>query len=285
VLNGFYRNGVVLAAVMTCLASASAVGAQENVAPGPQTDERRTVGTVSSLGRGSIVIYTDEGKFMVYEVEPSIRLAEIEPGSRVRVITSSTDYDPAPTALAIDKLPPRQGLAEQQPEPVPVDVRRLEAQLERAARRYHVGFTGGVALDPELISLNGFATFSPFRQRGLMVRPNFELAFGELTTLIGVHVEGLYMLPGFRRSIRWSPYVGAGPNFTFSHRGIDEEEFIDDVTPEVANDDDRFDFSQWDWNNGWNFIIGARNPNGTFFEMKATAWGVANIRMLAGVQF
>jgi hypothetical protein len=284
VLKGFYRYGVALTAVMTTLAGASAVSAQESAAQNPQTNERRTVGTVSSLGRGSIVIYTDEGKFMVYEVEPSVGLGGLEPGSRVRVITASIDNDPAPTALAIDKLPPRQGLAEQRQEPVPVDVRRLEAQLERQARRHHVGFNAGVALDPELISLNGFATLAPFRQRNLFVRPNVELGFGELTTLIGLHVEGLYMLPGFRRSIRWSPYVGAGPNFTFSRRSVDEDEFLDDdVAPNT--DDDRFDFSQWDWNNGWNFIIGARNPNGTFFEMKATAWGVANIRMLGGFQF
>lgn len=92
------------------------------------------------------------------------------------------------------------------------------------------------------------------------------------------------MLPGFPRSIRWAPYVGAGPNFTFSHRSVNEEDFIADLdAPPV--DDDRFDFSQWDWNNGFNFIVGARNPGGTFFEMKGTAWGVASIRLLGGFEF
>ena len=34
-----------------------------------------------------------------------------------------------------------------------------------------------------------------------------------------------------------------------------------------------------------NFIVGMRKQNGMFFEMKATAWGVSNIRLLAGFNF
>lgn len=198
-------------------------------------------------------------------------------------ITATNDDDPAPTALSIEMLPARQGLA-QRSQTAPSDVQQLASQLERQARRLRIGLNAGVALDPELISINAFSTFTPFLQRGIMVRPNIELAFGEVTTLIGINVDGLYMLPGLRRSIRWAPYVGAGPNFTFSHRGVDEEDFISDPdVPEVDND--RFDFSQWDWNNGFNFIVGARNPSGTFFEMKGTAWGVASIRLLGGFEF
>jgi hypothetical protein len=188
-------------------------------------------------------------------------------------------------ALSVETLPAQEGLAQRPSQTAPADVQRLQAQIEREARRFRIGLNAGVALDPELISINGFTTFTPFlQQRGLMVRPNAELAFGEVTTLIALNVEGLYMLPGLRRSIRWAPYVGAGPNFTFSHRGVDEEDFIGDLdAPPV--DDDRFDFSQWDWNNGFNFIVGARNPSGTFFEMKGTAWGVASIRLLGGFEF
>jgi hypothetical protein len=180
-------------------------------------------------------------------------------------------------------MPERQGLA-QRSQTAPPDVQRLASQIERQARRFRIGLDAGVALDPELISINAFSTFTPFLQRGIMVRPNVELGFGEVTTLIGINVEGLYMLPGLRRSIRWAPYVGAGPNFTFSHRGVNEEDFISDPNA-PAVDNDRFDFSQWDWNNGFNFIVGARNPSGTFFEMKGTAWGVASIRMLGGFEF
>ena len=298
VLNGIYRSGVVLAVVSAFIAYAPAVHAQgaEKSSDSNRTEEtdrsdavrgeRQTVGTVTSIGRGSIVVHTDEGRFRVYALQPSfIRVPMIEPGTRVRVMTDTNDTDPAPTALSVETLPPQQGLAQRPAQTAPPDVQRLQAQIEREARRFRIGLNAGVALDPELISINGFTTFTPFiQQRGLTVRPGVELAFGEVTTLLGLNIEGLYMLPGLGRSIRWAPYVGAGPNFTFSHRSVNEEDFIGDIdAPPV--DDDRFDFSQWDWNNGFNFIVGARNPGGTFFEMKGTAWGVASIRVLGGFEF
>lgn len=296
VLNGIYRGGVLLAALSMFVNaplvyaqqsdrsadSSSAEGADRSDAA---SSERQTVGTVTSIGRGSIVVHTDQGRFFVYALEPSfIRIPTIEPGTRVRVTTDASDTTSAPTALSIETLPAQQGLAQRRSQ-TPPDVQRLQAQIEREARRFRIGFDAGVALDPELVSVNAFTTFTPFLQRGIIVRPNIELAFGEVTTLIALNVEGLYMLPGFRRSIRWAPYVGVGPNFTFSHRSVDEEDFIGDLNAPAVDDDDRFDFSQWDWNNGFNFIVGARNPGGTFFEMKGTAWGVASIRLLGGFEF
>jgi hypothetical protein len=169
---------------------------------------------------------------------------------------------------------------------VPTSVQRLTGQLERQARRFRAGVSGGAALDPELISIDAFATLTPFRRPSLAVRPGVELAFGEVTTLVGLHFDVLYSVPGVRPSVRWAPYIGAGPNFSFSHRGIDEDQFLgDNVTDDGDDDNGRFDFSQYDWNNGFNFIVGARTPRGTFFELKATAYGVANIRMLAGFEF
>jgi hypothetical protein len=286
----------VLAASFAFIAYAASVRAQEpdrsngasssedttrsNVGPG----ERQTVGTVTSLGRGSMVVQTDDGRFIAYALEPRFtRIPSVAPGARVRVITAANDTDLAPAALSIETLPPREGLA-QRSQTAPSDVQQLASQLERQARRFRVGLEAGVALDPELISINAFSTFTPFVQHGILVRPNVELAFGEVTTLIGINVEGLYMLPGLRRSIRWAPYVGAGPSFSFSNRSVNEQDFISDPNAPPVNTD-RFDFSQWDWNNGFNFIIGARNPSGTFFEMKGTAWGVASIRMLGGFEF
>ena len=42
----------------------------------------------------------------------------------------------------------------------------------------------------------------------------------------------------------------------------------------------RFDFSDTDFTAGFNFIAGARRANGMFFELRATAYGVSNIRLL-----
>jgi hypothetical protein len=48
---------------------------------------------------------------------------------------------------------------------------------------------------------------------------------------------------------------------------------------------DRFDFGDTDFNGGMNFIVGMKTEKGAFFEMKATAWGVTTIRLLAGFNF
>jgi hypothetical protein len=42
---------------------------------------------------------------------------------------------------------------------------------------------------------------------------------------------------------------------------------------------------EFNWNNGFNFIVGARSPNGIFFELKATAYGISKVRMMAGFEF
>jgi len=251
--------------------------AQEQNSTG-QPEARRTVGTVTSIGRGSMVVRTDQGRYVVYTVDSDTRQQQRPMvGARVSVVTFSDEREPSPIAQTITVLPPSQGLSgsgDEQSDPVPPDVRRLESQIERQARRYRAGVQVGAALDPELISLDGFATFGPFFNRNTYFRPNVEFAFGEVTTLFGIHLDGIYTLPGITRSIRWAPYVGAGPTFSFSHRGFEDEQ-----------DGQRFDFGEFEWHNGVNFIAGARNPNGVFFEMKSTAWGAANIRLMGGFEF
>jgi hypothetical protein len=301
VFNGFYRRGVVTMALLV-IACASPAGAQESTRSTPQRDapqtrdneqstplagERQTIGTVRSVGRGSVVVSTDDGRFMAFAVNrAAVGIPPVDPGARVRVTTAANDNDPAPMALAIEQLPARQGLAVPSSDRIPDDIQRLTSQIERQARRFRAGAIAGAVLDPEMISLDAFAMLTPWPRPRLAIRPSMELAFGEITTLLGWNIDVLYSLPGITPLARWAPYVGAGPNFSFSHRGVDEENFLSDGAVEDADDGPgRFDFSQWDWNNGLNFIVGARNPNGTFFELKATAYGTADIRMLAGFEF
>lgn len=176
---------------------------------------------------------------------------------------------PRPGSLAV-------GVANQQSN-VPPAAQQAEDAVERAVRRFRIGVEGGVGLDPEVIQFGGHATFAPIFSPSVSFRPGFEFGFGEVTTLFGINLDVLYVLPGSARTTRWAPYVGAGPNFSLSHRGFESDE----------DDDDRgrFDFSDTDFNGGFNFIVGARSQNGTFFEMKATAYGVSNVRLLAGFNF
>jgi hypothetical protein len=301
----FCQNTIVFA-IAFVLAPAWAAFAQDTSAPERQTErqatavepqavERHTIGTVTSVGRGSIVMRTDKGAYNVYSVGPeTVRSKPVSVGERVSVTTLTSDNDAAPNALAINVLPRPEGLTPpaasdaSEPEVVPEQVRRLEAQIEHQARRYRAGVQGGAAFDPELISLDAFATLGPFFSQNLQFRPNLEFAFGEVTTMFGIHLDAIYTLPGVPRSIKWAPYVGAGPTFSFSHRGFETagtDAEVDTGSGTVQIESGRFDFSSWEWNNGFNFIVGFRNPKGTFFEMKSTAWGGASIRLMAGLEF
>ena len=161
---------------------------------------------------------------------------------------------------------------------VPPEARQAEAAVERAVRRFRLGVEGGVGLDPEIIMFGAHGAFGPIFNRNVEFRPGVEFGIGEVTTLFGINLDVLYVLPGASRTARWTPYVGAGPNFSLSHRGFES----DDDEEENGN---RFDFSDTDFVGGFNFFAGARTQNGMFLEMKSTAYGVSNIRFLVGFNF
>ena len=159
---------------------------------------------------------------------------------------------------------------------VPAGAQKAEAAVEGAVRRFRIGVEGGVGLDPELIQFGAHAAFAPIFRPNIEFRPGIEFGLGEVTTVFGINLDVLYLLPGATRLTRWRPYVGGGPNFSLSHRGFESD--IDDQG-------NRFDFGDTDFDGGFNFIAGFRNPGGVFFEMKATAYGVSNVRLLAGFNF
>jgi hypothetical protein len=161
---------------------------------------------------------------------------------------------------------------------VPPAAQRVGDDVERAVKRFRVGIHGGVGLDPEIVDVGAHAMFGPVFSPNVQVRPGLEIGVGEVTTMLAVNIDVLYNMPNVAADARWLPYLGAGPSFGLSHRGFETEEDVDD-------DRSRFDFSDTDFNGGMNFIVGMRRESGTFFEMRATAWGVSNIRLVAGFNF
>jgi hypothetical protein len=200
---------------------------------------------------------------------------------RVAVVPTTDDDTDVPTAMAVVILPddaaapPAAARAAADPGPVPPEIRVLERQVERQLRRYNAGIVGGVSVQPELIMAGGHVTFERVFRPAVSVRPSVQLGFGELTTLLGIDLDVLYSFPGATRRTPWAPYVGAGPTVGFRHRSLEGED----------DDGNRFDFGDFDAEHGFNFIVGMRNRNGTFFEMKATASGISDVRLLAGVTF
>jgi len=163
---------------------------------------------------------------------------------------------------------------------VPPQAQQVAADVEDTVRRFRVGVRGGIGLDPELIDFGAHATFGPIFTSSLSFRPGINFGVGEVTTAFAVNLDMIYTLPGATRATRWAPYVGAGPNFGLSHRG-----FSADIPVEGTDTQSRFNFGDTDFNAGFNFIAGARNRSGMFFEMNATAYGVSNVRLLAGYTF
>jgi hypothetical protein len=198
-----------------------------------------------------------------------------------------------PTELRAQQAGSDEGAAAAEPQNVPPAVQRAEAEIERTARRFRLGIQGGAGIDPEILDFGVHAQIGPIFSRNVTFRPVFEIGAGEVTTMLGINLDVIYALPGFdgdsrTEERRWVPYVGAGPTFGLSHQGFETDD-VDNVNAPgvVVVDDDRnrFDFSDTDFNGGLNFIVGMRRPSGAFFEMKTTAWGVSNIRLLAGFNF
>ena len=171
--------------------------------------------------------------------------------------------------------------------------RDTQSQVAREAHKFGFGVVGGVGLDPELIDVGAHATFGPLFKRDLVFRPGLEVGVGEITTVLNINLDFIYTFTDEKEPSGLSPYIGVGPAFGLSHRGFSTEE-TDHVTTSgtttttataTTTTPNRFNFSDTDFNGGLNFIVGMRKANGVFFEMRATAWGVSNIRLLAGYNF
>lgn len=160
---------------------------------------------------------------------------------------------------------------------VPAAAQRAESDVEQTVRRFGIGAQAGVGLNPELIDFGVHGTFGPIFSRAVQFRPEVEVGIGELTTRFGINLDVTYTFSGITRDTRWTPYVGAGPNFTLSHTGLSNAD--------IPNESSRFNFGDTSFKPGFEFIAGARRRSGLFFEMNASAYGITNVRLLTGFNF
>jgi hypothetical protein len=184
-------------------------------------------------------------------------------------------------AAAQQQAPPTTATGE--PQNTPQSVQKAEGQVERVVKRWRIGVQGGVALDPQLLDVGVHGEIGPLFSPNFQFRPVLEIGAGEITTMLAINLDFVYLFPSATTDTMWMPYVGAGPTFGLSHQSIDVEDNL--VTNAINSDRNRFDFSDTDFDSGMNFIVGMRRRSGAFFEMKATAWGVSNVRLLAGFNF
>lgn len=249
-------------------AAASAAEAAER-----QADQRVTSGTIVSSSPVTLMIRVSEDEFQLFTFDEAIvKPTRLPAGAVVRVTSRAGDTDDVrvATRIVVERDAPAEAAASD--DAVPATVRKLERDIARQVRRFGGGIRGGVGLDPELLSVGVHARVGPFFQDDVWFRPNLEFAYGEVTTMVALHLEGVYTLPIVSADSRWSPYVGAGPALTFSRRSFEDE-------------DEDVDVSDFDLDAGFNILAGIEHRSGLFLELKGTAYAVPVVRMLVGFSF
>ena len=103
------------------------------------------------------------------------------------------------------------------------------------------GVQGGVSLDPDQVFFGGHVETSPLVDR-LRFRPNVDIGLGDHVTSLGFNFDFTY---AFTANRPWNLYAGAGP-------AVNWYDFDGGSTTD----------------GGFNILIGAKQRQGMFFEMR-----------------
>ncbi len=253
------------------------------IQPARAQDDAKLTGTVVSSSRSTVTVRTSDGRYQLFTFAPGARKPQTIPaGSQVQIISIATEDSLVRSATEVTVLPPASGSAESsqtQSPVVPPEVRGVEHDIERAARRYQLGVRGGVALDPELVLIGVNAQIGPFFNSNVFFRPNVEFAYGEVTALFAINPEVIYRLPLASRSGRWSTYVGIGPGFNFTHQDFER------ATGGTGGS--RIDFGDFSSDTTLNILGGMRYRSGLFTEIKTSIYATPSptFRLIVGYNF
>lgn len=272
--------------VLSCLAT-SAVVAHAQSSQSAQPNDSSLQGTVVSTASATLVVRTSEGLYQLFVLDRDTARPQTIPAQAQVKVSFVPSNDPSTPPIAdvvqITAPPPPKvaALTGEAPapatvedEPIPASVRQLERAIQRQSRRYRLGVRGATALDPELFMFGAHTQLGPFFNENLFARPNLEIGFGELTTLLAFNFEGAYRLPVVSRTSRWNIYAGGGPALNWSHRNFVEE-----------TDRGKIDFGDLDLDVGFNFLLGIQAREGMFLELKSSAYSIPTIRFEVGYNF
>ena len=120
------------------------------------------------------------------------------------------------------------------------------------------GVQAGVSLDPDQFYFGGHIETTPLVDR-LRFRPSVDIGIGDINSVAG-NFDFTYTFPG---GSPWNLYVGGGPSinwYDFDNGGSDTE-------------------------GGFNFIIGAKNRDRLFFELKVGMEGSPDLKFGVGYTF
>jgi hypothetical protein len=251
------------------------VVSQESNSPQRQTETIE--GTVVSSTRQTLVVRDDNDQFHLFVFNrDTTKPRSIPVGSRVRVESLPGEQEGtrlANTVTMLEAPKEQQGKAPTEAKPIPPKVRNVEHEIKREARNWRVGVRAGAAFDPELFLFGVHSQMGPIFNSNVFFRPNAEFAFGEVTDLIALNLEGVYRWPTSSVRGNWVPYVGAGPNLTFIHQSFKGGRDIE--------------FGNFDFDVGFNVLLGMQNRRGTFVELKTSLYSrpAPVLRLIFGYNF
>jgi hypothetical protein len=251
---------------------------QENTTSAQVQNESTIEGTVASSARQTFVVRTPENQFYLFTFNRYTNKPQsLAIGTRVRVESRPGADTGSRLATRVAVL---EAASQDQPHaagtdaaPVPESVRNVENDIRREARRWRLGVRAGAAFDPELFMFGVHSQMGPIFTPRVFFRPSAEFAFGEVTDLIALNLEGVYRFPRSAERSSWSPYVGAGPALTFIHQNFEAGRNID--------------FGNFDFDVGFNILLGMQSRRGTFFEAKTSLWSrpAPVLRLIVGYNF
>ena len=125
------------------------------------------------------------------------------------------------------------------------------------------GVRGGVSIDPDQFYFGGHYETPPLVDR-LHFRPNLEIGIGDDVVTTAINFEFVYKFPS--RS-PWRLYAGGGPAVNFFS----------------FDNDGRDDGTETE--GGFNFLIGAEQRNGLFFELKVGVIDSPDLKFGVGYTF
>jgi hypothetical protein len=134
----------------------------------------------------------------------------------------------------------------------------LVAAAHPAEAQVRKGIQGGMSIDPDQVFFGGHIETSPLVDN-LRFRPNVDVGLGDNATSIGLNFDFTYM---FTAGKPWNIYAGAGPAINWFN--VDDSSEMD---------------------GGFNIILGTRQRDGMFFELKVGAVGSPDLKFGVGFTF
>ena len=260
---------------------------QDNNSSSQASNDNATIeGTVVSRSHNTLVVRSDDDQYHLFTYSrTALHSGTLAAGERVRVAAGAADENgtrdasditilsaasDAGTAGKSRQTAPNKGF---QAAPVPEQVRNVESDIRRESRRWRLGVRAGEAFNPELFTFGVQSQMGPIFHPRVLFRPNAEFAFGEVTDLVALNLEGIYRFSRKGERGNWTPYVGLGPSLNFIHQSYQQGRQIS--------------FGNFDYETGFNVLAGFAHRNGMFVELKSSLYSgpAPKLRLIFGYNF